>query len=157
MYKRQNQEFDTQRQVSADAVGYLQSYHWPGNVRELENLIRRMFISNNDTTLSPDSFSHEMNASQAQADVRPTNSLGDDAGQHIKRYFAALKGEAPAAGLHKRIVSEVERPLIEAALYFTKGNQIKAAHILGLNRNTLRKKIRDLNISSRRADYRAGG
>ena len=152
-----NQEFDTQRQVSADAVGYLQSYHWPGNVRELENLIRRMFISNNDTTLSPDSFSHEMNASQAQADVRSTNSLGDDAGHHIKRYFATLKGEAPAAGLHKRIVSEVERPLIEAALYFTKGNQIKAAHILGLNRNTLRKKIRDLNISSRRADYRAGG
>jgi two-component system nitrogen regulation response regulator GlnG len=152
-----NQEFDTQRQVSADAVGYLQSYHWPGNVRELENLIRRMFISNNDATLSPESFSHEMNASQAQADVRPTNSLGDDAGHHIKRYFAALKGEAPAAGLHKRIVSEVERPLIEAALYFTKGNQIKAAYILGLNRNTLRKKIRDLNISARRADYRAGG
>ena len=154
-----NQEFDAQRQVSADAVGYLQSYHWPGNVRELENLIRRMFISNNDISLSPDSLSREMNASRAhaQSDVRNTDSLGDDAGRHIKRYFEALKGEAPAAGLHKRIIAEVERPLIEAALYFTRGNQIKAAHILGLNRNTLRKKIRDLNISPSRADYRAGG
>jgi len=154
-----NQEFDAQRQVSADAVGYLQSYHWPGNVRELENLIRRMFISNNDISLSPDSLSREMNASRAhaQSDVRNTDSLGDDAGRHIKRYFEALKGEAPAVGLHKRIIAEVERPLIEAALYFTRGNQIKAAHILGLNRNTLRKKIRDLNISPRRADYRAGG
>ncbi len=151
-----NQEFNTQRQISADAVALLKSYHWPNNVRELEALMRRIFINAIDVTLSPEIFAREMKSTDISGESRPSESLGEDAARHIDRYFAALNGEAPASGLHKRIVAEVERPLIEAAMLFTKGNQIKAAHILGLNRNTLRKKIRGLNISSRRADYRAG-
>jgi two-component system nitrogen regulation response regulator GlnG len=66
--------------------------------------------------------------------------------RHINDYFAAHKGDLPAAGLYDRILREIERPLIVATLGATRGNQIKAAHLLGLNRNTLRKKIRELDI-----------
>ena len=66
--------------------------------------------------------------------------------RHIKGYFAAHKGVLPAAGLYDRVLREVERPLILLTLGATRGNQIRAAHLLGLNRNTLRKKIRELDI-----------
>jgi two-component system nitrogen regulation response regulator GlnG len=66
--------------------------------------------------------------------------------RHIKGYFAAHKGELPAAGLYDRVLREIERPLIVLTLGATRGNQIRAAHLLGLNRNTLRKKIRELDI-----------
>ena len=65
---------------------------------------------------------------------------------HLREYFAAHKDGIPAAGLYDRILREVERPLLSLSLTATRGNQIKAAHMLGLNRNTLRKKIRDLDI-----------
>ena len=64
----------------------------------------------------------------------------------IKGYFAAHKGGLPATGLYDRVLREVERPLILLTLGATRGNQIRAAHLLGLNRNTLRKKIRELDI-----------
>ena len=66
--------------------------------------------------------------------------------EFIKGYFAAHKGGLPAAGLYDRVLREVERPLILLTLGATRGNQIRAAHLLGLNRNTLRKKIRELDI-----------
>ncbi|HKS88976.1 MAG TPA: helix-turn-helix domain-containing protein, partial [Stellaceae bacterium] len=66
--------------------------------------------------------------------------------RHIADYFAAHRGTLPAAGLYDRVLREIERPLIAATLGATRGNQIKAAHLLGLNRNTLRKKIRELDI-----------
>ena len=65
---------------------------------------------------------------------------------HLSTYFTAHANELPAAGLYQRVIKEVERPLITLTLQATHGNQIRAAEVLGLNRNTLRKKIRDLNI-----------
>jgi two-component system nitrogen regulation response regulator GlnG len=65
---------------------------------------------------------------------------------HLRSYFAAHEDGLPAPGLYDRILREVERPLIELSLSATRGNQIRAAKLLGLNRNTLRKKIRDLDI-----------
>jgi DNA-binding protein Fis len=75
------------------------------------------------------------------------NSLSDATSYHLARFFGAHDGELPASGLHSRILAEVERPLIEMTLQATGGNQIKAARVLGLNRNTLRKKIKILGIS----------
>ncbi len=66
--------------------------------------------------------------------------------RHIVDYFAAHRGTLPASGLYDRVLREIERPLIVATLGATRGNQIRAAHLLGLNRNTLRKKIRELDI-----------
>jgi two-component system nitrogen regulation response regulator GlnG len=68
---------------------------------------------------------------------------------HISHIFAAAAPDLPAAGLHDRVLAEVERPLIQLALQATKGNQIRAASVLGINRNTLRKKIQVLGIRAR--------
>ncbi|MEO1001047.1 MAG: helix-turn-helix domain-containing protein, partial [Pseudomonadota bacterium] len=65
----------------------------------------------------------------------------------LKRYFDGHGGALPPAGLYDRILREVEMPLIALALSATRGNQVKAAELLGINRNTLRKKIRELDIS----------
>lgn len=67
--------------------------------------------------------------------------------RYLKRYFKAHGDALPPAGLHMRILREIERPLIELSLKATQGNQLKSAELLGLNRNTLRKKIRELGIS----------
>jgi two-component system nitrogen regulation response regulator GlnG len=66
--------------------------------------------------------------------------------RHLRDYFAAHIDGLPASGLYDRIVREVERPLIALSLAATRGNQLRAAELLGLNRNTLRKKIRELDI-----------
>jgi two-component system nitrogen regulation response regulator GlnG len=72
--------------------------------------------------------------------------------RYLARYFAGFDGELPPPGLYHRILREVEGPLVSAALAATRGNQIRAADLLGVNRNTLRKKIRDLDIQV----YRTG-
>ena len=72
--------------------------------------------------------------------------LTESVDRHLENYFVAHKGGLPAAGLYDRIIQEVERPLINRTLIATRGNQIKAAELLGMNRNTLRKKIKSLNI-----------
>ena len=69
----------------------------------------------------------------------------------LKEYFRSGGGSVPAPGVYDRIMREIEKPLIEQILALAKGNQIKAAKILGLNRNTLRKKIRDLAIEVRKS------
>jgi two-component system nitrogen regulation response regulator GlnG len=83
---------------------------------------------------------------EAAGSGREADSLGGAVEHHLQTYFFAHKDSLPAAGLYDRILREVERPLLELCLAATKGNQIRAAKLLGLNRNTLRKKIRDLDI-----------
>lgn len=67
---------------------------------------------------------------------------------HLQEYFTAHEG-SPPSGLYDRIVQEVERPLLQLALRECRGNQIRAAALLGINRNTLRKKLRGLGIAAR--------
>lgn len=74
-------------------------------------------------------------------------TLEQNVEEHLRDYFAAHEGDSlPPSGLYQRILPLVEKPLIEMTLCVTSGNQLKAAHILGINRNTLRKKIKDLGI-----------
>ena len=75
-----------------------------------------------------------------------TKGLAQTVEQRLATYFTAHAGSLPAAGLYERVLKEVERPLIALTLQATRGNQIRAAEVLGLNRNTLRKKIRKLDI-----------
>lgn len=79
--------------------------------------------------------------------ARRETSLSDSVQDHLRRYFEAHEGELPGAGLHSRVIREVEKPLIELTLEATGGNQLKAARVLGINRNTLRKKIQELGVS----------
>jgi two-component system nitrogen regulation response regulator GlnG len=118
-------------------------------VRELENLVRRMLVLHADNSIDAAAVEHEFPASQTDLN-KDAESLSESVDAHIRRYFDALKGGMPAPGLYGRILREVEHPLILATLEVTRGNQVRAADILGLNRNTLRKKIKDLNIKAGR-------
>jgi two-component system nitrogen regulation response regulator GlnG len=135
--------------IDATAMERLKQHRWPGNVRELENLIRRLSALYSQETIGIDIVETEL----ADATPAPTSeaapadeSLGAAVDRHLKAYFAAHKDELPPAGVYDRILREVERPLLSLTLAATRGNQIKAAQLLGLNRNTLRKKIRELDI-----------
>ena len=74
------------------------------------------------------------------------DGLAQTIDRHLEKYFTAHKNTLPASGLYERILREIERPLISRTLAATRGNQIKAAEILGINRNTLRAKIRKLDV-----------
>src|SRR5216683_2735879 len=132
------------------AMERLRRYRWPGNVRELENLVRRLAALYSQEVIGADVIAAELAEVPAPVDA-PAESPGGEGlsaavERHITDYFAAHRGTTPASGLYDRVLREIERPLIVATLGATRGNQIKAAHLLGLNRNTLRKKIRELDI-----------
>jgi two-component system nitrogen regulation response regulator GlnG len=137
------------RQLSAPALELMRAYSWPGNVRQLENAVRRLMVT------APE---EEIGRAEAEAVLGNQPAMepltgGADAGKlsasvarHLKRYFDLHGGVLPPPGLYARILREVEAPLIEIALDATGGNQAKCADLLGINRNTLRKKITDLDI-----------
>ncbi|MBE0530128.1 MAG: nitrogen regulation protein NR(I) [Rhodospirillales bacterium] len=132
--------------IDRGAMDRLMAYRWPGNVRELENLIRRLAALYSQEVIGVEVIEAEL--AEASAVVEPEgNGLSQSIEGHLKTYFAALGGALPTPGLYDRVLHEMERPLISLTLQATRGNQIKAAQVLGLNRNTLRKKIRELNIS----------
>ena len=128
------------------AMDSLKDYSWPGNVRELENLIQRLAALYSQEVITVEDIKAEL------ADASPENAEDEEKGlsqtveNRLSAYFSAHADGLPVAGLYQRVLKEVERPLITLTLQATKGNQIRAAEVLGLNRNTLRKKIRELNI-----------
>jgi two-component system nitrogen regulation response regulator GlnG len=136
------------------ALDLLKRHSWPGNVRELENLIRRLAALYPQETIGPEVVEAEL-AEAAPAQPAPSRgeSLSEAVERHLRGYFAAHRDGIPAAGLYDRVLREIERPLLQLSLAATRGNQIRAADLLGLNRNSLRKKIRDLDIQV----YRSGG
>ncbi|HYD45804.1 MAG TPA: helix-turn-helix domain-containing protein, partial [Phenylobacterium sp.] len=120
---------------------------WPGNVRELENLIRRICALYAEELITARIVERELQEqpSAAAGDDQPV-TLAGLVERHLGGYFADQPDGVPPAGLYDRVLEEVERPLIRLTLAATRGNQVRAAEILGLNRNTLRKKIQDLGV-----------
>lgn len=137
------------KSIDREALDWMKGYYWPGNVRELENLVRRLVALYVEDVITADIVEAELQE-PAEHRVEPTINRDDNmveaVERHLDAYFAAHKHSLPPSGLYDRIIREVERPLILKSLDATRGNQIRAADLLGLNRNTLRKKIRELNI-----------
>ena len=139
-----------ERVLETAAIDRLKTYHWPGNVRELENLVRRVTAIYGQERIGADVIEAELAETRADQDAMTQGSESVDLGElverYLARYFESYGDELPPPGLYDRIIREVELPLIAAALASTRGNQIKAAELLGLNRNTLRSRIRSLQI-----------
>lgn len=142
----------SQKILTEAAMDRLMRHRWSGNVRELENLVRRLAALYAQDRIDRDIVEAELGEVPSFEEpgalaIPEGESLSDAAYRHIDSYFIAHGDGLPAAGLHMRILREVEKPLIELSLRATRGNQVKTAELLGLNRNTLRKKIRELDIA----------
>ena len=139
------------KRIAPAGLELMKQYPWPGNVRELENLVRRLSALYPEDEISESVVRDELQSgdpipSSAVATVVDAEDLQGAVEQHLQYYFSQFTDELPPPGLHQRVLQQVEIPLLIAALGATRGNQIRAAELLGLNRNTLRKKIRDYDI-----------
>ncbi len=140
------------KSLDQGAVDRLKRYSWPGNVREVENLMRRLAALCPDDTIGVAAIEAELTEAATAEPGSQNASLGGPeplahaVERHIRAFLAAHEGGPGPSDVYTRVMAEVERPLIRLMLAATRGNQIKAAAMLGLNRNTLRKKIRDLDI-----------
>ncbi|APH54519.1 Two-component response regulator NtrC [Granulibacter bethesdensis] len=151
------------KSLDQGAIEALRAHRWPGNVRELENLMRRLAALCPQEVISASVVEAELlDVAQNDGDWRGAEAgmggeersvgnashepLSQAVERHIRTFLAAHHDGLAPSDIYDRVLAEVERPLIQMTLAATRGNQIKAAAMLGLNRNTLRKKIRDLDI-----------
>ncbi|PPR16802.1 MAG: Nitrogen assimilation regulatory protein [Alphaproteobacteria bacterium MarineAlpha9_Bin3] len=144
--KKYSDNNNDKKSFDKDALRELKDYNWPGNVRELENLIKRIIILVPQNIIDKGTLNSFMSKFEKNNSNYASASLGASVEKHLNQYFDSHKNELPANGLYDRIVHEVERPLIVKTLNLVRGNQLKAAELLGINRNTLRKKIIYLDI-----------
>ena len=146
---REERENGAKRWLSPEAVELVRRYSWPGNVRQLENAIRRLSLTSRSDEISKIEVETVLGS---QPEAEPVlgggerEKLSASVARHLRRYFDLHGNMLPPPGLYQRILREVEAPLIEIALEATGGNQAKCADLLGINRNTLRKKITELDI-----------
>jgi two-component system nitrogen regulation response regulator GlnG len=125
--------------IEPAAMELMQSFGWPGNVRELENLIKRMMVMHGGSAITPDQVTRALppDAEPARGAAAPS---WDDL---VEQELRALQGRS---GLHGLLTEKLEKPLIEKVLARCEGNQLRAAEMLGINRNTLHKKMKLLGL-----------
>ncbi|MCT4553773.1 MAG: sigma-54 dependent transcriptional regulator [Pelagimonas sp.] len=146
---RSEREGAPRRWLSDEAAELLRVYSWPGNVRQLENALRRLSLTSRAEEITRAEVEAVLGNQPATGPILQggeSDKLGASVARHLRRYFDLHGAMLPPPGLYGRILREVEAPLIEIALEATGGNQAKCADLLGINRNTLRKKITDLDI-----------
>ncbi|WP_371055463.1 response regulator [Rhodosalinus sp. K401] len=148
---RAEREGAPRRRFSEDAEELVRLYSWPGNVRQLENAVRRLSLTSRAEEISRAEVEQVLGDQPGTEPVlqgrgADGEKLSASVARHLRRYFDLHGAMLPPPGLYQRVLREVEAPLIEIALDATGGNQAKCADLLGINRNTLRKKVNDLEI-----------
>jgi two-component system nitrogen regulation response regulator GlnG len=160
-FKQAESEGLSAKRISSAGIELMKRYPWPGNVRELENLIRRLAALYPQDEISAEIIEQELRTGELPQPVGSSSSLPDDISvsqaveHYLQHYFTGFGEDLPPPGLYQRMLAEVEYPLVLAAMTATRGNQIRAAELLGLNRNTLRKKIRELGVNVYRTSRQA--
>ncbi|HSF94591.1 MAG TPA: nitrogen regulation protein NR(I) [Thermohalobaculum sp.] len=150
--RRAEEEGLPRKTLSSEGIARLKEHNWPGNVRELENLMRRLAALCPDEQIPAAAIDDEFSAGAAAGGygageaAGAGRTLGAAVELHLRRYFDMHGDSLPPPGLHERVLREVELPLVALTLSATRGNQLRAAELLGINRNTLRKKIKELDI-----------
>ena len=134
------------KQCAPEAVELLCNYAWPGNVRELENTIKRAVILSGDPILTSADFTGLSNRQETIHAMPQEQSLESLVEMKLRGSMNGIE-KLDKGDIYDRVLEQVERPLIRITLEKTRGNQVRAADILGINRNTLRKKISELGIS----------
>ena len=144
--------YSPRKSFNEDCKEVLENYSWPGNVRELENFIKKIAILFSEDTISKEALLSELIELEEKDSGSKSNSslkhqsLSKSIELHLDEFFQAIDPSSEDLELYKHLLAEFERPLITRSLDFCNGNQFKAAKILGINRNTLRKKMKVLNI-----------
>ena len=144
-----DKETGISRRFDSNSLKLIQTYTWPGNVRQLENMVKRLCLTAKEAVIS---LAEVKQALSNQPEINAvlfnekSDRLSSDVDRHLRRYFDLHGSQLPPAGVYQRILKEVEFPLLTIALDATNGNQAKCANLLGINRNTLRKKIAELDI-----------
>ena len=133
------------KKIDSNAIEAMKSYKWPGNVRELENFILRVSALYSEDILNREIISDELKRLEDGNKNIEELSLSNLINQYFDRNRDKLLN-SNSKNIYPAIIEKVEKSVIENILDFTNGNQLKASEILGLNRNTLRKKIGDLSI-----------
>lgn len=133
------------KQCSGEALELLCSHAWPGNVRELENTIKRAVILSSGPLLTPADFAGLSEHRDAAPGASHEQSLESLVELKLRSSMHGIE-KLEKGDIYDRVLEQVERPLIRLTLEKTRGNQVRAADILGINRNTLRKKITMLGI-----------
>ena len=141
------------RQLSADALAALAAHDWPGNVRELENLMRRLAVLARDALIGADAVRAALGGARED---RGEEDMAAAIGLLIERIARERPGALDDGTLYDRVIAEVERPLIAVMLQRHGGNQLRAARALGLNRNTLKKRLDTLGIDPREGGEQRG-
>jgi len=138
----------TPRLLNPEAAEVLRAYPWPGNVRQLENTIQRLMVTGAEAEISRAEVEATLGTSTGNPVVTmdEAENISVAVARHLRRYFDLHGGALPPPGVYQRVLREIEVPLIEIALDATGGNQARCADLLGINRNTLRKKITELGI-----------
>jgi len=137
------------KRLSDDALAVLSSHNWPGNVREMENTIKRAVILSNDPLLTAADFESMTPARGEKPTGIQETSLEALVDTKLRSCFTNIE-KLDKGDIHAMVLEQVERPLLRFILEKTRWNQVKAADILGINRNTLRKKIHELGIELKR-------
>ena len=127
-------------------MSLLGSHNWPGNVRELENVVKRAALLTTSSTILPEHLPDLLGSSDTKGGDGAIPSFEDllesRLAEFVRQMCAKRKGDLYSVLLHR-----FERPLLHLVLKETQGNQMRAAQVLGINRNTLRKKILELGLN----------
>ncbi|CAM5614717.1 nitrogen regulation protein NR(I) [Sphingobium scionense] len=132
--------------LSDDAAQLLMAYHWPGNVRELQNIMQRLAVLSRENVIAADMLRHALPLDAMPADhAAPAGQLAQAVREWTKRQLGVGLGQADP-NLHDNLLAVIEPILLQETLASVDGNQIRAAGLLGINRNTLRKKLTDYGL-----------